>query len=131
EWQSYYGQDNIITYKIDYSGSHAMGFEQNSMVVVNGIYNTLNKALFYNFSCGAVDVVCHSMGGILARLYMQSDDIFEDNIHTLTTINTPNAGTQAADLLRSPWGWGVSLALASNGMPVGQGAVDDLQSRSI
>jgi triacylglycerol esterase/lipase EstA (alpha/beta hydrolase family) len=128
QWISYFGYPNIATYRVDYTTTNARGFSTNASVVPNGIHSTVGLARYRNFSCGAVDLVCHSMGGVLARLYLRDNDLYRGDIHTLTTINTPNAGTQAADLLRSLWGVPISAALALNFMPVGHGAVDDLKS---
>ena len=43
-----------------------------------------------------IDIVGHSMGGNLIRLYLQSDD-YKFDIHKLITLNTPHSGTQLAN----------------------------------
>src|SRR5207244_4139809 len=89
----------------DYSANNgnAVSFSQNSYVLPLWIYNTLNKAMGLNFSSGKVDVVCHSMGGVLTRLYLNGQ-YYANDIHTITTINTPHSGTQGANILLSTYG---------------------------
>ena len=57
-------------------------------------------------SAGKVDIVGYSMGGLLSRMYLQSD-LYIENINKLITINTPHSGSELAnhrfvDWLRNP-----------------------------
>lgn len=54
-----------------------------------------------NISLGKIDVLAHSNGGLLSRLYMQSEQ-YENDINKLITFNTPHSGSQFADLLLDP-----------------------------
>jgi len=45
-----------------------------------------------------IHVIGHSMGGIVARYYVQRMD-GDDRVHTLVTLGSPHAGTRAARLL--------------------------------
>lgn len=48
-------------------------------------------------SCSKVDIVAHSMGGLVAKSYAQSND-YADDIGTLIFLATPHRGTPAAYL---------------------------------
>jgi len=48
-----------------------------------------------------VHVVGHSLGGVVARYYVQRMD-GADRVHTLVTLGSPHSGTYAAHLLPSP-----------------------------
>lgn len=120
------GTNNIATYRIDYSETNARSFAVNSYVLPMGLRGVTMKARKAGFSAANNDVVCHSMGGVLARLHLQSS-AYKFNIRSLTTINTPHSGTQAANLLFSPSGVITSSLtqiygeLWAEGMPVDQG----------
>ncbi len=52
-------------------------------------------------SVGKVDIVGHSMGGILSRLYLQGGPAattYQKTIHKLITINTPHSGSPLANI---------------------------------
>ena len=54
------------------------------------------------FSVGKVDIVSHSMGGILSRLYLQEGNgagPYKKDIHKLITINTPHSGSPLANIV--------------------------------
>lgn len=51
-----------------------------------------------NISIGKIDVLAHSNGGLLSRLYIESEQ-YENDINKLITFNTPHSGSQFADLL--------------------------------
>lgn len=53
-----------------------------------------------NSPTGKVDIVAHSMGGLLARSYIQSDD-YRDDVDQLVMVATPNNGSSDAYLLWS------------------------------
>jgi len=87
-----------LTRRVDYSGSAGWSFYLNRKVVPNNINTLLTICRNYNYSAGKVDVVGHSMGGLLARYYLQ-DIAYKNDIHKLITINTPHSGSQGANLL--------------------------------
>lgn len=129
------GENNIATYRVDYSETNARSFASNAYVLPMGLRGVTMKARKAGFSAAKIDVVCHSMGGVLARLHLQSS-AYKFNIRTLTTINTPHSGTQAANMLFSPSGiitasiTQIVGELAIEGMSVDQGAVMDLRINS-
>jgi Secretion system C-terminal sorting domain/PGAP1-like protein/Fibronectin type III domain len=75
-------------------------FTDNQFVARNEAANLLLQCADNNFSAGKVDIVSHSMGGILSRIFLQST-AYEQTINKLITVNTPHAGSQLADLVRS------------------------------
>jgi pimeloyl-ACP methyl ester carboxylesterase len=70
---------------------------------VSGYIDDLIKNCGLNrMSAGKVDVVGHSMGGILTRLYLQEGVgavTYKKNIHKLVTINTPHSGSPLANIV--------------------------------
>lgn len=90
-----------LTFAVDYGSWHARHFAQNAWVVPFGANHLIRLARNDGFSSGRVDVVAHSMGGILSRLYLQSD-YYQGNINRLITLNTPHSGSQGANLILDP-----------------------------
>ena len=86
----------------DYSTSNTSSFYDNThknRVVENGL-KTLSKKLFdIGIASTKYDMVGHSMGGILERLYIQQID----NKHTnkLITLNTPHFGSPLGEIYRA------------------------------
>ncbi|HEX5152760.1 MAG TPA: T9SS type A sorting domain-containing protein [Parafilimonas sp.] len=88
-----------LTYRLDYSISNTASFETNKIVVKKGIDDLLTQARDFFFSAGKVDVLAHSMGGVVSRLYIQNPYgcvPYRDDVHKLITFNTPHSGTQLA-----------------------------------
>lgn len=82
-------------------------------------------------SSGKVDIVAHSVGGILSRLYLQNH-FYNHDINKLITLNTPHSGTQFANFLLSPGVVSANLrrVLNASGKKTGKGAVSDLKVNS-
>lgn len=84
----------------DYSASNTSSFYDNThknRVVENGL-KTLSQKLFdIGIASTKYDMIGHSMGGILERLYIQQID----NKHTnkLITLNTPHFGSKIGDYM--------------------------------
>ena len=89
----------VLTRRANYASTSDEKFAVNLPVVMNAINETIHNAISHNFSVGKINVVCHSMGGILTRLWIQ-DSRYNDNICRLITLNTPHFGSQMANLLR-------------------------------
>ena len=86
----------------DYSSTNTSSFYDNThknRVVENGL-KTLSKKLFdIGIASTKYDMIGHSMGGILERLYIQQID----NKHTfkLITLNTPHFGSNIGNVITS------------------------------
>lgn len=88
---------------VNYKATNDAWFYDNRYVVPDNITTLLTTARNYNYSAGKVDVIGHSMGGLLARLYLQSSAYSQKkDIHKLITLNTPHSGSQGANILLNP-----------------------------
>jgi pimeloyl-ACP methyl ester carboxylesterase len=133
-----------LLYAADYQKSNADAFyinDQGQNVLVKSIDHLLGILRAYRISAGKVDVVAHSMGGILTRMYLQRDwyngsngaYCYRGDIHKFITFNTPHAGTQMANFILSNTAFGADVArtiLTAKGMYCNLGAVDDLRYNS-
>ena len=82
---------------VNYQYSNDASFYENRKIVSNDIIVLLGLIRREGYSAGKVDVIGHSMGGIISRYYLQSNDYKQrQDIHKLITINSPHSG--------SPWG---------------------------
>ena len=87
-------------FRADYEKNNGGPFNSNSLVVPSAIDKLKSRALFYKVACGKIDIIGHSMGGLLTRLYLQSTFTpYRDDISRIITLNSPHAGAQLADLL--------------------------------
>lgn len=88
----------------DYENSNDEEFEVNQEIVKECISNDkglLNQVLNKKIAVSKVDIIAHSMGGIVSRLYLQSAE-FKNDINKLITIGTPHSGSQLANLILDP-----------------------------
>src|SRR3989344_863534 len=71
---------------------------------------TIDKALL-NSPTGKVDIIAHSMGGLMARRYIQSDD-YRNDVDQFVMLGTPNYGSSDVYTLWEggfiPENWGTS-----------------------
>ncbi|MEO6166214.1 MAG: hypothetical protein ABIO46_02705, partial [Chitinophagales bacterium] len=88
-----------LTTKVNYTYSTWKGFEENTSVVPDGINALLITCRAYGFSAGKVNLIGHSLGGIMSRLYLQGNYgvTYRNDVNEIITINTPHSGTQLAD----------------------------------
>ncbi|MFZ1695174.1 MAG: BACON domain-containing carbohydrate-binding protein [Flavobacteriales bacterium] len=118
------GAANAVLRCASYPGDRY--FVENVSVIPDEIDLLLQTARGRGFSAGTVDVVAHSMGGVLSRIYL-AGPAYRQDIHTVTTINTPHSGTQGANLLLSPYGERAREELVErNDWHSDRGAVSDL-----
>ena len=113
-------------HKADYKSTNAASFNTNKKVIPNAII----QGIINGPSCGKVDLVLHSMGGILTRYYLQNPTYTNNkDIRRVVTCNTPHAGSQMANWLLDPSQYGSSIAsvLGMMGMSSNNGAVSDLR----
>lgn len=84
---------------IDYHNTSLEAFASNVDEIPDGIDDLIYQSRNNNFSMGKVDIIAHSMGGIISRLYLQSDYgyYYRGDINKLITLNTPHSGSQLAD----------------------------------
>ncbi len=87
-----------LTKRAQYGTTADREFSYNWPIVKNAIHGTLFDAISHDFSAGKSNVVCHSMGGVLTRFWIQNVD-FNENICRLITLNTPHSGSQMANLI--------------------------------
>ena len=81
-------------YLQDYSSSNTSSFETNTHknhVVKNGLLNLSDNLFKAGIASTKYDMVGHSMGGILERLYIQEVD--DKHTNRLITLNTPHLGS--------------------------------------
>ncbi|MBC7886894.1 MAG: T9SS type A sorting domain-containing protein [Ferruginibacter sp.] len=119
-----YARDREFTYNRAFIGSY--------------IDELIQKCGNNHFSTGKVDVVCHSMGGILTRLYLQEGNgagPYKKNINKLITINTPHSGSPLANIVENKddfFRWILKRTGrdpykgALNNLSIGKPAIDDL-----
>ena len=126
-------------YRLDYRNTNDSGFGVNYARVADGIDAVIGQSIDADLAAGKVDLVAHSMGGVLSRLYVQNPG-FEHEVRRIVTSNTPHAGSQMANLLLDrtfdPQGLICSVlsqAMSSDALPnrgCYNGAVADLQVSS-
>lgn len=91
--------DNIQLRLVSYKESNAASFYDNTYInkVVeknaNGVYQDL---LDHGIVSAKYDLIGHSMGGILSRLYAQEGNA--DKVNRIITLDTPHSGSQLGDL---------------------------------
>lgn len=92
-----------LVHRVDYEGSNDWAFSDNKEEVEFGVASLLEQAVDAGYAVGKVDLVAHSMGGILSRLYYEGDGYNKD-VRRVVTCNTPHGGSQMANwLLDEVW----------------------------
>jgi pimeloyl-ACP methyl ester carboxylesterase len=87
-----------MTAKADYEETNAAGFATNAKRLPSFIDQALGEALAERLTVTKVDVVAHSMGGLITREYcLQKPDDCKRQIHKFITIDTPHTGTEIAN----------------------------------
>ena len=115
------------TERIGYRSTNSASFEDNAPLIRDRLYSFLRGRVDNGYSVGRTDYVGHSMGGILARLFIQNPSYPNavGQINRLVTLNTPHAGSQAANFLLECELLGRALTVVDHN--VYGGAVDDLR----
>ena len=115
---------SVLTLRCNYPSDRS--FQENKAAALSAVKTAILMARNNNFSSGRVNVVAHSMGGDIARLFIQDDDQYDDDICRLITLNTPHSGSQLANwLYEHPIPYGTILSWFGKN-PFG-GAVEDLR----
>ena len=93
------------TFAGDYGGTSASSFSSNQTRAKDGVAQVLNNFRGKGFAATQADVIGHSMGGLLTRLYAGSatyqrpENLNMGDIHRLVTLDTPHFGSSFANLL--------------------------------
>ncbi len=96
---------SYFTFAADYGPTHDASFSTNEPMVQGFVSSAIQMAQAAGYAATQADVVAHSMGGILTRLYAASDDFMRDDnyqkgdVHLLITLDTPHGGASFANLL--------------------------------
>jgi len=96
------GYDTIVS--VDYTAENDHSFDDEAIQknlgdTVNAVLNDLGKK---GIVAGKLDIVAHSMGGLVTRFFCQNKetkDICRDSVRKFITIDTPHFGSELADLL--------------------------------
>ncbi len=113
-----------LLYRHDYSPTNDQSFLTNALVGRSAVASAIARAAAAGISAGRVDIVAHSMGGILSRLFLQNAG-YNDDIHRLITLNVPHSGSQLADfVILQP---NIAFLLAISGRNPYGGALADLR----
>ncbi len=120
---------------------NSLSFSANSLVVFGEIRKALLRYRDQGIAATKADVIAHSMGGLLARIwtthlsYIRNNNFLQGDLRKLITLDTPHRGSELADgisdLLAVPILSDVISELARlGGLPVDEGAVIDLATDS-
>ncbi|HWB20526.1 MAG TPA: Ig-like domain-containing protein [Phycisphaerales bacterium] len=130
--QNFITDPNFVVQLGDYHQTNASWFSTNSSVTQFSIIAAIIRLRNQNYAATRADVVGHSMGGVLARLYVQSfsgvpylrnENFNQGDIHKLITIDSPLKGSGLATfLMRSPklrfefsiFGWNCNAGAVSD-----------------
>jgi len=92
-----------INFRVDYTTTNTYSFSRNVPVVGLGIQKAQRRALCQGYVATKCDLVGHSMGGILARLFVQNGGEYyganTKEVNRIITLNTPHAGSELADIV--------------------------------
>lgn len=94
------------TYPADYGSKSGDHFSVNEPMLQGWVKTTLNqfRGMGSGYAGTQVDVIAHSMGGILTRMYADSDqfqrpdNFYSGDIRRLVTLDTPHKGSSFANL---------------------------------
>ncbi len=132
DMKTYLLSNGIYAYKpyeiLTPSYAGAREFTFNRAFIAGYIDQLIEQCGNNHFSAGKVDIVGHSMGGILSRLYLQEGDgagPYKNDIHKLVTINTPHSGSPLANIVESKDDF-FKWILKKVGKDPYQGALNDL-----
>lgn len=89
-------------YAFSWPYANSVHFEDNNGVVRNAVQASLKLASNDGFVAKKADVVCHSMGGLIAKLYGDAS-----YIRSIATVGTPHYGSPLADMLCQMVGCGL------------------------
>jgi pimeloyl-ACP methyl ester carboxylesterase len=141
-WNSNYARNDAFhtTYAGDYSATNGSSFSVNEPYVDQAVQIALSQFRQKQYAATQADVIAHSMGGILTRLYagsnsfQQPSNYNQGDIRRLVTLDTPHFGSSFANLLVDLYQANPSKTVSTvsglTGGSVTQGAVCDLAENS-
>ena len=91
--------ESFAILNMGYKGTNNVEFSKNVGHVEWLASRAINSYTHEKYQASKLDIVGHSMGGILGRLYAQAGNV--DKVHKLITVNTPHAGSEFADIILS------------------------------
>jgi pimeloyl-ACP methyl ester carboxylesterase len=131
---------------VDYSATNASYLDLNRKVIPNAITEAKRIYSLKNIAITQVDIVAHSMGGLLARqwaegadrIYKRDNNFWQGDIDKLITLDTPHKGSFLADAgiacskgPHSNKATALFATMEASGRSLTQGAVEDQMSKSI
>lgn len=125
-------RDSRFIYRHTPSYSNALSLEENVGVVGCEIATVMSDLRTQGVAASKVDIIGHSMGGLLARLWaLEADNFTVDNyqdgyIRKLITLDTPHCGSRLASLFVENLSDALADAFGTFGFPLTDGAVGDL-----
>jgi len=114
----------VLTTRFNYRTCQGLGTSGTN--ALQAVRLAVFKARNSNYSTGKVNLVSHSMGGNVSRVFIQDMDMYCDDICRLITLNSPHSGSQMVNLLTDhPSSLGKMLELT--GRDPSCKSVDDLR----
>ena len=89
--------DSYQLYTVDYESTHNERFETNKDIVGRAADRMTDAYLRKQYIVKMVDVIGHSMGGLLTKKYIQNHG--GEKFHKVITINTPHGGSQFGNFM--------------------------------
>jgi pimeloyl-ACP methyl ester carboxylesterase len=129
----------------DYVGTHAAAFSVNNNIPGAAIFSALRQYNAMGYAATQADVIGHSMGGLLTRIWTQNgtpynnnrtfyrsrSNYYAGNVHKLITIDSPHLGSFWANYIGALTGNFTFTDLANKwGWSINSGAIEDLQTTS-
>lgn len=108
-------------------------FLANQIAVPYEIDKLLVKAISKKYSVSKVNIIAHSMGGLLTRSYLQGANTtypYRNDINSIISIDSPFRGTQAANFLLNSCNNELRSTLNSLGFECDLGAIANLRADS-
>ncbi len=95
------GYPDALLHCVDYKRTHNDSFEKNKNEVGKKAIKVISELLDkHRIICNKVDVVGHSMGGLLTKKFMKNGGA--NLFHKVITINTPHGGSQLGNFATDP-----------------------------
>lgn len=92
--------DSYLIVNDGYKETNCSHFDVNRKNVVDTrVRRAINKAKYNGIIASKVDLLGHSMGGILSRYYVA--DFGKEFVNKLITVNTPHSGSEIGDIVRA------------------------------